>query len=73
MKTKISIALEFCTNPKGRYASHGSWNGTRFREEFLLPPLKNGGALEISLEGMISFRPSFFDSLVYGQNFQKVL
>lgn len=59
----ISIAKDFSKVPAGRFYSDGPFSGQRFREEFLLPSLKNQeiSKIIINLDGLCGVGSSFWD------------
>ena len=65
MKT-ISIAKDFSPFPAGRFSCDGEFNGTRFREEFLIPALQAGEDVEVSLDGVVGLASSFLDEVFGG-------
>jgi hypothetical protein len=67
MKTKmISIAKDFSENPAGRYISDGPNSGQRFRDEILIPALKNFEKVQIDLDGALGFGSSFLEETFGG-------
>lgn len=74
MKTKvIDIAKDFSFKPFGRYKEDGKFNGTRFRDEILAPALENNDAVEVKLDGVISFGSSFLEESFGGLIRSKVI
>lgn len=65
MKT-ISIADDFSSAPAGRFPDDGPYNGTRFRDEFLLPALRSGEDVVVSLDGVSGFGSSFLEEAFGG-------
>ena len=66
---KISIAEDFSKYPAGRYPQDGKYNGTRFREEMLIPRLKKMGGsdlLEVTLDGVAGVGSSFLEEAFGG-------
>lgn len=63
---KISIAKDFSPMPAGRFDEDGPYNGTKFREEILLPSLKDGDSLTIDLNGLGGVGSSFWDEAFGG-------
>lgn len=75
----IAVA-DFSTYPSGRDSRDGDFNGTRFREEILVPAVKSALADEskvvVSLANVMSFGSSFleeaFGGLIRDGRFSKV-
>lgn len=67
---KISIAKDFSPVPAGRTRKDGPKSGEVFREDFLLPKLrqaeKEGGIVEISLDGVEGLGSSFLEETFGG-------
>lgn len=61
-----SIAEQFTRTPGGRYPSDGPFSGERFREEVLLPALRGGKQVAVSLDGAIGFGSSFLEEAFGG-------
>ena len=57
---EIYMAEDFSPTPSGRVDNDGQYNGTRFREEYLVPALKNGSAI-LHLEGVAPCAASFVE------------
>ena len=66
MTKTIRLATDFNPFPFGRYPSHGEWNGQRFREDWLVPALKDGEPLEVDLDGARGLSPSFLEEAFGG-------
>lgn len=66
MKNSINIARDYTPYPGGRYPEDGKGNGTTFREEFLLPIIKDGKTAEIVLDGAAGYPSSFLDEAFAG-------
>lgn len=62
----INIAEEFTRYPGGRYKSDGAGNGTDFRENFLVPVLKDRERAKIILDGAAGYPSSFLDEAFAG-------
>ena len=61
-KTKrIVIAQEFSRYPAGRFPEDGQFNGTTFREEHLVPALRNFDKVEVIFDGVAGFGFSFLE------------
>ena len=65
MKKIIVISKDFSRSPSGRHYTDGSFSGQRFREEFLVPALKNG-KVEVNLDGVLTLGSSFLDEAFGG-------
>ena len=71
MGEHIMIELaKFSKYPSGRDAGDGDFNGTRFRDEILVPAVKAAQAqnkkLSVSLSGVMSFGSSFLEEAFGG-------
>ncbi|MER9295760.1 STAS-like domain-containing protein [Mesorhizobium sp. M0621] len=69
---KIDVANEFYTYPAGRFPEDGAHNGERFREEYLVPRIKqilesgSSEELTIDIDGVRSFGSSFLEESFAG-------
>ncbi len=63
---KISIAEDFSRYPAGRYPEDGKFNGTAFRKEKLVPPLRENHYVEVSLDGVVGCGSSFLEEAFGG-------
>lgn len=67
MQTKmISVVNDFSENPAGRYVADGPNSGERFRNEYLLPPLREGKSIVVNLDGALGFGSSFLEEAFGG-------
>jgi len=66
MTKVVDVAAQFDRYPFGRYPSHGPNNGERFREEFLVPDLRQGVKLTIDLSHADGLAPSFLEEAFGG-------
>jgi hypothetical protein len=71
MSTKmISIASDYSTSPAGRTPADGPHNGQRFRENVLIPALRDsvreGRVLLVDLDGAFSYSSSFLEEAFGG-------
>ena len=70
MTDVLGLAAEFHAWPVGRDDRDGSWNGTRFREEILLPRLRaaidRDSILVVDLAGVRCFGSGFFEEAFGG-------
>jgi hypothetical protein len=65
--TVISIASQFSPTPAGRYISDGPYPGERFRDEYLVPALRDStGCVTIDLDGTAGFGSSFLEEAFGG-------
>ena len=66
----ISIAKDFSEVPGGRHYEDGDFSGQRFREEFLVPALKEveetGRIVTIDLEGAEGYPSGFLEEAFGG-------
>jgi len=63
---RIDIATEFSDTPAGRFPDDGPFNGEFFRKKFLVPALKSGDLVEVSMDGTEGFGSSFLDEAFGG-------
>ena len=57
----FSIAKDFSRYPGGRLRVRGPYSGEEFRDDFLIPRLNEFEVLEIDLDGVVGYPPSFID------------
>lgn len=62
----IDVASDFSRTPGGRYYSDGPASGEKFREEFLLPALKQHEIVTINLDGTRGYPSSFLEEAFGG-------
>lgn len=65
MKT-IDIGKDFSPVPSGRYRSKGRFTGEVFREDFLVPALRNFDVVSVNLDHTEGFGSSFLDEAFGG-------
>ena len=65
-ETMINIARDFSRAPAGRYISDGPNSGQRFRDQFLVPALANGGCVTLELDGVRAYGSSFLEEAFGG-------
>lgn len=63
---KILIARDFSPYPAGRYLEDGEFNGTTFRQDYLVPALKNFECVEVVFDGVTGFGSSFLEEAFGG-------
>lgn len=62
----INIAREFSRFPAGRFFTDGPFSGEKFREEFLMPIVSKGEAVEVDLDGVAGYGSSFLEEAFGG-------
>lgn len=65
-QSTIEIAREFSTEPYGRYLADGDSNGTKFREEWVVPALTRNNRITIVLDGVEGYGSSFLEEVFGG-------
>ena len=63
---RISIADDFHKAPGGRYNRDGPFSGQAFRDQLLIPALKDGNAVEINMDGTIGLGGAFLEEAFGG-------
>lgn len=67
MNTKIiSIAKDYSETPAGRYRGDGPNTGQRFREDYLLPALRDYEKVIVDLDGTLGYGSSFLEEAFGG-------
>lgn len=66
MKKKINIAKDFSRYPYGRSRKYSHTSGERFRDEVLLPALREFEEITIELDGVEGYGSSFLDEAFAG-------
>jgi hypothetical protein len=64
--TTIRIAEQFSPYPAGRFFSDGPDSGQRFREQFLVPALKQEGKIIVHIDGTDGYHTSFLEEAFGG-------
>lgn len=62
----INVARDFSRYPAGRYLEDGPASGQLFRDNFLIPALKEGRLLTIELDGTRGYGSSFLEEAFGG-------
>lgn len=62
----ISIATDFSKSPAGRYVSDGPAPGEAFREQWLLPALRDAEKVTVDLDGTAGYGSSFLEEAFGG-------
>lgn len=60
MKT-INLVQDFTDVPGGRYRELGPYSGEEFREDYLIPALKQHSVVQVILNGALGLPSSFID------------
>jgi len=69
VQMNISIANDFSDVPAGRYLSDGDYSGEKFREDFLLPALRNANESNlviVDINGVEGYGSSFLEEAFGG-------
>ena len=64
--TRIVIAEAFSPYPAGRYVADGEFNGTTFRQNYLVPALQTFDRVEVVFDGVAGFGSSFLEEAFGG-------
>lgn len=62
---RIEIAQQFSRTPAGRYRKDGPFSGEQFRDDVLVPALRQG-AVEVVLAGAAGYPSSFLEEAFGG-------
>lgn len=63
---RIKLATDFSDTPFGRYRSDGDESGETFREDLLLPILRQGHRVVIDIDGVAGLPSSFWEEALGG-------
>lgn len=63
---KIKVASEFSNVPLGRFPDDSQFNGTTFRENWLIPALASHHLIQIDLDGAEGYGSSFLEEAFGG-------
>lgn len=67
MRTKtIDIGKDFTKYPGGRVRTDGNYSGEAFREDYLIPALREYDQLQIIIDGVIGYGSSFLEECFGG-------
>jgi hypothetical protein len=67
MGTKIiTISRDFSRYPAGRFRTDGPWSGQKFREELLIPALRDFDHVIIQMDGARGYGSSFLEEAFGG-------
>jgi hypothetical protein len=65
--TTIDVGRDFSRFPSGRYAAKGSTSGEAFRDNLLVPALRNNNnKIQVILDGTVGYGSSFLDEAFGG-------
>ena len=65
-KRTINIAKHFYDAPAGRFPEDGDYNGERFREEYLVPALRENNEVLVDMDGTEGYGSSFLEEAFGG-------
>ena len=57
----INVAKDFSRYPSGRYVEDSRFSGQRFRNDFLIPSLRNYDCVIVEIDGTLGYGSSFLD------------
>lgn len=63
---EICIAEEFSKYPGGRVYADGEFSGERFREEYLVPALRENEKVVVQMDGALGYGSSFLEEAFGG-------
>lgn len=63
---KLNIARDFSRYPAGRFRSDGPWSGQKFREDHLVPLLRERQHVAVELDGTAGYGSSFLEEAFGG-------
>jgi len=66
MAKRIVIAKDFSPYPAGRFVADGKFNGTTFRQDYLVPALSEFDRVEVEFDGVAGFGSSFLEEAFGG-------
>lgn len=64
--TTLRIADDFSRTPAGRYRTDGPRSGECFRDDYLLPLLRDGKKVVVELDGVEGYGSSFLEEVFGG-------
>lgn len=62
----LFLAREFSPFPAGRHRTDGKFNGQKFREDLLVPKLRQHGRLKLNIDGVAGLPSSFLEEVFGG-------
>lgn len=63
---RIHVADDFSPVPAGRYHRDGKFTGQRFREEYVIPRIRDGGKIVLDIDEVESLPSSFWEEVFGG-------
>lgn len=63
---KLSIARDFSSVPLGRFPDDSDFNGTTYREKWLVPALAKHASIQVDLDGAEGYGSSFLEEAFGG-------
>ena len=66
VETIINIAEKFSDFPVGRSRKNNKFSGEEFRDDFLVPPLRENSKVIVDFENVFACPPSFLDEAFGG-------
>lgn len=63
---EIHVARSFSKFPAGRFRSDGPYSGERFRDDFLVPALRDNPKVTVLLDGTMGYGSSFLEEVFGG-------
>lgn len=66
MIATINIAKDFSPYPGGRFRTDGPANGEQFRDDLLMPALRDNEVVTVVIDGVAGLPPSFLDEVFGG-------
>lgn len=64
--TKIVYVKDFSKYPGPRYASLGNYSGEEFRDNILIPAIRDNGDVIVNLDGVFGYGSSFLEEAFGG-------
>lgn len=63
---QLNLATQFSRFPAGRYKSDGPYSGEAFRDDFLIPYLREHKKVVVELDGALGYGSSFLEEAFGG-------
>ena len=64
--SRISIAKDYSEFPVGRFPADSEFNGEKFREDYLVPALKEESTVTVNIDGAEGYGSSFLEEAFGG-------